>query len=229
MRSTALLAFLLVLTNSGALAQTDSLRLALLSDTTTADSLYRRKIIAWATPSKADEIDGISFCYFISPSNTSQNNSVHPNPVRINGMNVQVFPFAFMLAPYIIAMPTFGTEFYGDVATYKEVLQPHPEAIINGLNISQNIAGSVHIRGANINAGCSVIDEVHGFTVNGFTYYAHLTHGLSIATIRNVSDEMRGVQVGIYNKTVDLRGFQFGLWNVNGKRKLPLINWQFSK
>jgi hypothetical protein len=31
----------------------------------------------------------------------------------------------------------------------------------------------------------------------------------------------------MFNKTLDLRGIQIGLWNKNGKRSLPLINWQF--
>jgi hypothetical protein len=37
----------------------------------------------------------------------------------------------------------------------------------------------------------------------------------------------KGVQVALYNKSMDFRGVQLGLWNVNGRRSLPLINWQF--
>jgi hypothetical protein len=200
-----------------------------LSDSVNIDSIYRRKIIAWPTPSKADEIDGISFCYFIAPYNNTQGWMSGNECVHINGMNIQVFPLAFIFAPYVVSMPTFGVDHYGNVKGYKEFNQKHPEAIINGLNISQNQIGSVHIHGVSINAACSVVDEVHGISIDGLTHYSHVMHGLSIAALRNVSDEMRGVQIGIYNKSVDLRGFQFGLWNVNGKRKLPIINWQFFK
>jgi hypothetical protein len=38
---------------------------------------------------------------------------------------------------------------------------------------------------------------------------------------------MKGVQIGLINKSKKLKGLQIGLWNVNQKRKLPLINWNF--
>ncbi|WP_262714039.1 LA_2272 family surface repeat-containing protein [Phaeocystidibacter marisrubri] len=43
----------------------------------------------------------------------------------------------------------------------------------------------------------------------------------------NIELALDGVQIGLYNMAIELRGFQFGLWNVNGKRSLPLINGQF--
>lgn len=210
-------------------AQQDSLLQELPHDSTELDTLFRRKIIAWATPSKADEIDGISFCYFISPSNNTHGWNQNLEHTTINGLNVQVFPFAFMLTPYMIAMPALGISHLGDADAYKKYAREFPEAIINGINISQNQVGGIRIRGINLNAACSHIDEVHGISINGFTHYSHIMHGVSIATLRNWCAEMRGVQIGIYNRADDLRGFQFGLWNVNARRKLPLVNWQFKK
>jgi hypothetical protein len=37
----------------------------------------------------------------------------------------------------------------------------------------------------------------------------------------------KGLQIGFVNKTIKLKGFQIGLWNKNGERSLPLINWNF--
>lgn len=39
--------------------------------------------------------------------------------------------------------------------------------------------------------------------------------------------EFKGLQIGIRNKSDNMKGIQIGLWNVNGKRKLPIINWNF--
>ncbi|MFN7329759.1 MAG: LA_2272 family surface repeat-containing protein, partial [Bacteroidota bacterium] len=36
---------------------------------------------------------------------------------------------------------------------------------------------------------------------------------------------LRGLQIGIYNKTTRIRGLQIGLWNVSEKRKRPIINF----
>jgi hypothetical protein len=40
---------------------------------------------------------------------------------------------------------------------------------------------------------------------------------------------MSGLQIGIVNKSKNLRGIQIGIWNVNQKRKLPLLNWNFKQ
>jgi hypothetical protein len=62
-----------------------------------------------------------------------------------------------------------------------------------------------------------------GLGNNGFK-----TKGVQIGGIGNYTEEMNGVQIGLYNKSEKLKGIQIGLWNVNQKRKLPLINWNFS-
>ncbi len=38
---------------------------------------------------------------------------------------------------------------------------------------------------------------------------------------------MKGLQIGVVNKAKRLRGIQLGIWNINERRKLPLINWNF--
>ena len=48
-----------------------------------------------------------------------------------------------------------------------------------------------------------------------------------IAGLRNRAMIAKGVQIALFNKSSDMRGIQIGLWNMNGKRSLPLINWQF--
>lgn len=51
--------------------------------------------------------------------------------------------------------------------------------------------------------------------------------GIQAAFIANETYDMKGLQVGIFNKSKHTRGLQLGIWNVNERRKLPFINWNF--
>lgn len=63
----------------------------------------------------------------------------------------------------------------------------------------------------------------------GFSNYAYRTNCVQLSILGNGSKEMKGVQIGLFNKAVKLRGIQIGAWNVNQKRKLPIINWNFKR
>lgn len=45
--------------------------------------------------------------------------------------------------------------------------------------------------------------------------------------VEKVSEKFVGVQIGAVNQAKKLKGIQFGLWNVNEKRSLPIFNWNF--
>lgn len=61
----------------------------------------------------------------------------------------------------------------------------------------------------------------------GLSNNGYKTRGIQIGILGNNADEMKGIQIGLFNKSKGLKGIQIGLWNVNQKRKLPLINWNF--
>jgi len=61
----------------------------------------------------------------------------------------------------------------------------------------------------------------------GFSNNGYKMKGLQIGIRGNHTYEMKGVQIGLINKSKKLKGLQIGLWNVNQKRTLPLINWNF--
>jgi hypothetical protein len=42
---------------------------------------------------------------------------------------------------------------------------------------------------------------------------------------KNQVHKVNGLQIGLFNRCVELNGLQIGLWNVNEKRKLPIVNW----
>lgn len=55
------------------------------------------------------------------------------------------------------------------------------------------------------------------------------TKGVQIGLLDNRARKMKGLQIGLFNNSENFFGLQIGLWNVNQKRKLPLINWNFKK
>lgn len=56
---------------------------------------------------------------------------------------------------------------------------------------------------------------------------AYVIRGIQMSIIGNEAEELRGLQLGIRNRSKNTKGIQVGLWNINEKRKLPLINWSF--
>jgi hypothetical protein len=56
----------------------------------------------------------------------------------------------------------------------------------------------------------------------------YLLKGLQLGAL-NDGEITHGLQMGLVNRTKKLNGIQIGLWNSNQKRKLPIINWCFSK
>lgn len=54
--------------------------------------------------------------------------------------------------------------------------------------------------------------------------YANEFNGIQIGGENHIETKGSGLQVGVFNKSKNFKGFQLGLWNVNEKRKLPIIN-----
>jgi len=82
------------------------------------------------------------------------------------------------------------------------------------------------INGVSMSAGASMGFLMNGLSINLFTSKYGQVNGVILAMF-NQAHDMSGLQIGLVNKTNELHGFQIGLWNVNSKRKLPLINWSF--
>ena len=98
------------------------------------------------------------------------------------------------------------------------------EVAINGLNISPMGTYLLRLNGVSLNVGISLIETMNGTCLGGFnTVYE--VNGIQIGVFNDV-EEAKGIQIGVLtNRCSNLKGMQFGLWNINQKRKLPLINW----
>jgi len=100
------------------------------------------------------------------------------------------------------------------------------KACHNGLLISTFGTYTEYINGVSISCWMSGGLEFKGLSINLLWSIYQKSNGLVIATVNHVN-KMHGVQIGLFNKAKTSKGIQIGLWNVNEKRSLPLINWNF--
>ncbi|HMG89832.1 MAG TPA: hypothetical protein VK589_07225 [Chryseolinea sp.] len=102
--------------------------------------------------------------------------------------------------------------------------------IIKGVDLSAGGAfGPTEITGFYIGGVSTIVNKLDGFSLTGVHTIAHEMKGFSISGLRNQSRRARGVQIALFNSSLDFRGIQFGLWNKNQRRSLPFVNWNFKK
>ena len=161
-----------------------------------------------------------------------------PKNVNTNGIKLEL-PGSGLLVPLVPMSPVAQTKEEFD----KRDTVPVAEKI-NGMSIS--LLGSTcdcNVNGLALGGIGQILREVNGFSVVLEMNFTQVHRGVQVALLINETYQLRGVQfaatnygkdvkgvqVGIFNKSKDLRGIQIGLWNKNGKRSLPIINWQFKK
>ena len=101
----------------------------------------------------------------------------------------------------------------------------------NGVQLSLFNTSALYSNG--LMAGGFQTEVYTGRGVNIAVWYNEYKYfdGLMISACNGMvtePEEFRGLQIGIVNRTKKLRGIQIGLWNINGRRSLPLVNWDFS-
>jgi hypothetical protein len=179
------------------------------------DSVFRTKNIAWALPTRANKINGWALGL-----HTGQ---IFGRTLTINGLNTS----ADVPAMFVSMMSSM------------DILQKVPLASlgdssnsdwfitnINGISLSMGgLLRCRNINGIAVNGGtCSAL-RTRGIIVSGGYNTIDDFKGISICGLRNVSVKGRGIQVALINVCKNFKGLQIGLWNVNGRRKLPFLNW----
>jgi len=99
---------------------------------------------------------------------------------------------------------------------------------IKGLNISPGgLAGAgISFTGVNLSGLNTMTARSKGLATAILINKHGIMHGVQIALF-NESVELKGMQIGIFNSSSKTKGIQIGLWNSNEKRSLPLFNWNF--
>lgn len=186
------------------------------------DTAYQVRNFIWYTPNEVEEINGLAIGMMADNMKNEYNG--RRDSLQINGVNAEL--------NFIYVFGIFNGNFSGPYADslefYDRSVKGKYEVVVRGLNLS--LVGSVmemKINGVNIAGANTVVDDINGVSVSGLNNFCYALNGLSVAAARNRAQRCKGVQVALYNKATELRGVQIGLWNVNGRRSLPLINWQF--
>lgn len=186
------------------------------SDSLKVDSLKPRLIAA--SPSKnVRNVNGILFKYFDEED--------HFKPKKVNGLGMGFNFVGIFLPPLML----FNLQPPGN---HDYVIVPRKKMnTINGLQLSIINMEPTVTNGLEINVSSNINTYVvtNGMSVSPFFNVHHEMKGVSVAPLANIGQKCRGIQIGLYNQCKDFRGIQIGGWNENGRRKLPLINWNFKK
>ncbi len=172
----------------------------------------------WFTPTNVNKISGLNLG--IQTTTSADNDSLIIRGVNINADLLSVFVTMYAMFS-IINTPHPNS--YPDSINRKSI-----NSEVTGLSISGGgLIGDMRVRGLSINGGISSVVESTGLHISGIINTIGEFRGVAISGILNRSIKGRGLQIGLLNHCKDLKGIQLGLWNVNGKRSLPFINWGF--
>ena len=186
------------------------------------DRSYDVRNVIWFTPCTVEKINGLAVG--LLPSNIKNDSYNEKDSLTINGLNLHADIFSMYS---LLFNPQIEGPYADSIEFYEEYLKKDIETTINGVNISLGRhVNEAKINGVNLVALMTIVDEIDGLSISGISNFAYKINGLTIAPY-NRSTSIKGVQIGLFNKATNLQGIQIGLWNVNGKRSLPFINWQF--
>jgi hypothetical protein len=126
----------------------------------------------------------------------------------INGLNVEASPIG-LLAPIILL---YSFEKKPSVENYFKDIEKI-KLKINGLSLSSGgFLESTDINGFNI---CLVsrMNNMTGISFSIFYLASRSINGISVSGLENYFYSINGLSIGLVNKTFDLKGIQFGLYN----------------
>ena len=193
----------------------------------------KRRYLLWTFHTQNTTINGISLGAF--PQFNYKERYVKTNGIRLE-------------------LPGIG--FLGFLANGSMIRNEKTNEIVNGINISSGTIGEVMYNGITIGGVVQCGTTNNGLAIAGMWNAMALSNGIQIAGLLNeakysrgiqiaisnetnlmkglqigganyANEQMAGVQIGVYNFSTNTRGIQIGIWNVNEKRKWPIINWHF--
>ena len=187
-------------------------------DTTPKKKPLPPKKWVWFTPTNVNKISGLNLG--LQTMTVAENDSL-----TIHGMNIS----ADMLTMFVSMYAIFYIIQSPPIINYPDTVdKTDMKSEIAGLSISGGgVIGDMRVRGVSINGGISSVIEMTGVQITGLSNTTKEFKGVVISGLANRAIRGRGLQVGLLNHCKNLKGIQLGLWNVNSKRSLPFINWDF--
>lgn len=98
---------------------------------------------------------------------------------------------------------------------------------LNGLTIGGFAQALNDVNGVMISLAGNISTEFSGLQLSFMGNDAYSVKGVQLCFASNSTNILNGVQIALFNRSQKTKGIQIGLWNVNEKRKLPIINWCF--
>jgi hypothetical protein len=171
----------------------------------------------WFTPSNANKISGLNLSAQVLQARDEQ--------LAIHGVNLSADLLSIFAGCYLL----FGLNAGNTLINMPDTInRSEINTRINGLSLSGGgLICDALMKGVSINGGICTAIQANGLVITGSQNLTNEFNGVVVSGLRNRAIKGRGVQVGLLNICKHLKGVQFGLWNVNSKRKLPLINWSF--
>jgi hypothetical protein len=191
---------------------------------TTSLSAQDRKYVMWYSPSNATEVYGVMLDVF--PREES-----FPH-YAVYGVELNINPLGLFVPPILVfqSLDPAMHRVEGTVESLERKDFSDYQKIIYGLQAgTMNVAEPYIIYGLDLSLVGSFESIVNGMSISLVMNKQDIVNGLTVAVIGNHNIRCRGVQAGLINTCSDLKGIQIGIWNVNQKRKLPLINWNFKR
>lgn len=175
--------------------------------------VYRDRNVLWFSPTNASTVRGVNIGLLTM--------SLKQQPFNIYGVNLNADVASFIFAIYGLALLSDNS-----FAHMADTVDLEYDGTMKGISISGGgLFMTSRVHGLSINGVMFFADEMKGVVVTGTQSMCTNFAGVMISGLRNRSVKGRGVQVGLLNVCRDFKGIQVGLWNINGKRKLPFINW----
>lgn len=191
------------------------------SDTIKVDYL-KPKVVGFSPSKNVRNVNGVLFKYL--------EDEQYFTPKKVNGLGVGG-NFLGIFYPVLLLFNFPDVISKGGLNDDYQIVPKNKMNKINGvqlslINMEPTITNGLEI---NVSSNINAYAITNGLAVSPLYNLHHEIKGVSIAPLANVGQKCRGLQIGLYNSCKDFRGIQIGGWNENGKRKLPLINWNFKK
>jgi hypothetical protein len=179
------------------------------------DSVFKKRKVG-IFPSFNDELDqvnGFALEFFATGANQG-------DTLKEKGFILELFPLGLF-------GPFFGSFLGKDSIVFS--MEPDPTTLeVNGFYVSAGgCLAEAEIKGFYIGGAMTIVNSLSGFIITGVHTRTYAFKGLCISALRNQAKVGRGVQIALFNSSMNFKGIQIGLWNKNQKRSLPFINWNF--